>query len=714
MDSPLLVSHVSIAQNVANVRIHLDQPSAHRVDRCITGKFCEHLRWNINQGMCAEILRNSTFADYPFTARQFSPDGRLYMLADREVLRNRMQREASDAGWPEQEIDALGEGYFDGLAFWWVREGAREAVKVSPDVGPFGGRAQRVETSGAREGIAQWTALPLHRVRTFSYEITLRSPAASRCTLSVYLQGDELPLAEATFADVRGEWQTFRGMLAVPASAPADGLYKVALTLDAPGAVVIARLLLWPSDHRDGADPEVIDYLRESRLPLLRWPGGNFVSGYRWEDGIGPIEQRPTLPNPAWAGVEPNFFGTDEFMAFCRHVGCEPMICVNAGDGTPAEAARWVEYCNGSRETAMGALRAAHGHAEPYNIRRWEIGNELWGKWQICWTTPMGYADRYRRFAAAMRAVDPTIELFACGAPMWGGEWNEPLIAELGPEIQWFTDHVLVGGPVTADTEPLDVYRDCMGMPEVLGRQWSDLRQSMLAAGIADPRLAITELQLFVREILDAGEGQPVRLTYDNVINPGTLAEAFYDILLYHIAIRQAPFMGVFTHSATVNHGGGLRKERQRVYATPCHYAQTLFAAFHEATPLAVEVTSPVERAPIVLQHLRQAGEAPFDYPIIDALAALAEDGSLLVSIVHRGTGGPLQVAIDLGQFPAAGPATVYTLSAETPLAVNTLAQPRAVYPVTSEMRIEQAALTIEVRPFTLLQVRVPVDESHS
>src|SRR5206468_5093319 len=111
-----------------------------------------------------------------------------------------------------------------------------------------------------------------------------------------------------------------------------------------------------------------------------RWPGGNFVSTYHWEDGVGPLDSRPTKANFAWGALELNTFGTDEFISFCRAVGCEPMICVNAGSGTPEEAARWIEYCNGPATSPMGKLRAANGHPEPFHVKHWEVGNELWGK----------------------------------------------------------------------------------------------------------------------------------------------------------------------------------------------------------------------------------------------------------------------------------------------------------------------------------------------
>src|SRR5690606_13059468 len=119
-------------------------------------------------------------------------------------------------------------------------------------------------------------------------------------------------------------------------------------------------------------DPEVVQLLRDAKVSVLRFPGGNFASGYHWEDGVGPIERRPEKPNPAWAEWEPNHVGADEWLALCELIGAEPLICVNAGNGTPEEAANWVRYCNDPETTPWGQKRAANGHPAPYNVRLWE------------------------------------------------------------------------------------------------------------------------------------------------------------------------------------------------------------------------------------------------------------------------------------------------------------------------------------------------------
>ena len=691
----------------ATLRVVATERRANPIARFMTGKFCEHLGSNIYNGMSAQIVRNPTFADFPFWGGAISPDGRTMFQSEDQKIGDAIRHLCSRMSFSESQIAQLLESRKDGLAFWWLRVGSRAAVRVSADAGPYGGRAQRVEVRAAGEGIAQWMYLPLHRARKYEYEMVVRSPDLASLAIALSADGSKAG-AEAKVDGITRKWQTFRGTIEVGASEPADALYQLAIRARAAGQFVIERLVLSPVDHIGGADVDVVRLLKESGLPILRWPGGNFVSGYHWEDGVGAKEKRPTRPNWAWGGVEPNLFGTDEFIAFCRAVGCEPMICINAGDGTPEEAARWIEYCNGPRTTPMGARRALNGHPEPYNVRYWEVGNELWGSWQVHWTTSKGNVDRYREFSETMLAADKSITLYGCGAPvLWGKEWNDALITGNAGILQRTTDHPLIGGTVSPVTEPLDVYRSFMGVPEVLEGKWGELRKSMEQAGIKEPRLAITELQLFAHVGGRKEDDPPAKLTGRNLVNPGTQAEAMYDTLLYHTSIRLAPFVEMVTHSATVNHGGGLRKERERVYATPCHYAQTMFAAFADATPVVAQLDSPGERVAMVLPDVK--GTAPeVRYSTVATLAAVAKDGSLLISIVHRGTSDPVRVAIEVDGFKAADKADVTSLSADVPWAANTLETPEAIRPVESTVDVKGSKLAISVNPYTVMRVRIP------
>lgn len=132
-----------------------------------------------------------------------------------------------------------------------------------------------------------------------------------------------------------------------------------------------------------GYRTDVIDSIKELKVPVIRYPGGNFVATYQWQDGIGPRDQRPKRPELAWLGTESNQFGTDEFMEWCGIVNSEPFICLNMGTGTLVDALAWVEYCNGDKDTYWANMRRKNGHEEPYNVKYWALGNEVWGPWYV-------------------------------------------------------------------------------------------------------------------------------------------------------------------------------------------------------------------------------------------------------------------------------------------------------------------------------------------
>jgi alpha-L-arabinofuranosidase len=166
----------------------------------------------------------------------------------------------------------------------------------------------------------------------------------------------------------------------------------------------------------NGFRKDVLQEVRALSVPLIRYPGGNFVSGYRWLDGVGPKDKRPRKLDRAWNTLEPNQFGTNEFMAWCKAAGAEPLIGLNFGTGTPEDAAALVEYCNVREGTQWSDLRRAHGVPEPHNVRRWCLGNEMDGPWQIGHMTANEYGLKAADAARQMRYVDSSLQLIACGS----------------------------------------------------------------------------------------------------------------------------------------------------------------------------------------------------------------------------------------------------------------------------------------------------------
>src|ERR1700691_579447 len=166
----------------------------------------------------------------------------------------------------------------------------------------------------------------------------------------------------------------------------------------------------------NGFRKDVLDEIRQMGVPIIRYPGGNFVSGYNWLDGVGPKKDRLRTLDKAWDSIESNQFGTNGFMAWCKAVGTEPLMGLNLGTGTAEEAAALVEYCNVEKGTRWSELRRQHGIADPYKVQRWCLGNEMDGPWQIGHMSATEYGLKAADAARQMRYVDPSLKLIACGS----------------------------------------------------------------------------------------------------------------------------------------------------------------------------------------------------------------------------------------------------------------------------------------------------------
>ena len=200
-----------------------------------------------------------------------------------------------------------------------------------------------------------------------------------------------------------------------------------------------------PEADADGFRRDVAALVRELNMPLTRYPGGNFASGYNWKDGVGPVEQRPVRPEYAWQAVEPNLVGIDEFVRWCRLAGTEPLYTVNLCTNTPKAAQELVEYCNCPGGTWWSDFRRRNGAEAPHNIRRWCLGNEVDGEWQIGHMTAMEYGRVAHEAAKMMRMADPDIELCACGStnnlmPTFGS-WDLEVLRHVFDDVDYLSVH---------------------------------------------------------------------------------------------------------------------------------------------------------------------------------------------------------------------------------------------------------------------------------
>jgi alpha-L-arabinofuranosidase len=199
----------------------------------------------------------------------------------------------------------------------------------------------------------------------------------------------------------------------------------------------------------NGLRKDVIDEIRQLGVPIVRYPGGNFVSGYNWLDGVGPKQDRPRVLDKAWNALNTNQFGTDEFMAWCKAVGTTPLMGLNLGTGTPEQAAALVEYCNVEKGTKWSDLRRQHGFAEPYKVKNWCLGNEMDGPWQIGHMTATEYGLKAQDAARQMRYVDPSLQLIACGSsgpfmPTYL-EWDREVLEQCYDYVDGLSLHRYVG-----------------------------------------------------------------------------------------------------------------------------------------------------------------------------------------------------------------------------------------------------------------------------
>ncbi|MEW6237806.1 MAG: alpha-L-arabinofuranosidase C-terminal domain-containing protein [Candidatus Omnitrophota bacterium] len=319
----------------------------------------------------------------------------------------------------------------------WKAVGAKAAVTMRKDKSYVGEHTPWVELAGPNEarGIVQ-KGLGLKKGMDYDGRIVL-SGSSSAAPVRVSLIWGPEPWDRQTIAiDQLAEAYTTSSLHFTAKADAADG--QLEIVSEGTGVLRIGTASLMPTDNVLGMRADTLKLLKELNAPIYRWPGGNFVSGYDWRDGVGERDQRPPRENLAWKGVEPNDFGLDEFIVFCREIGTEPLIVVNSGLGKVQNAVDELLYANGDAETPMGKLRAQNGSEEPYNVHWWGIGNEMYGDWQLGHMPLEDYVKKHNRFADEMRSADPSIQLIAVGA---AGKWSETMLKECADRMDLISEH---------------------------------------------------------------------------------------------------------------------------------------------------------------------------------------------------------------------------------------------------------------------------------
>ncbi|MBO0774840.1 MAG: alpha-N-arabinofuranosidase [Actinobacteria bacterium] len=400
-----------------------------------------------------------------------------------------------------------------------------------------------------------------------------------------------------------------------------------------------------------GFRKDVLALLRDLRVGVLRWPGGNFVSNYHWQDGIGPADARPRRADVAWGGEESNRFGTGEFLAYCAELGAEPYICLNMGTGTLAEALAWVEYCNGSRDTEWARRRRENGHAEPYRVRYWGLGNEMYGDWQVGALSAEEYVREATRWARAIKMLDPDALLVSCGMNGWN-DWDRIVIDGLAPLVDLHSVHIYTGS---------DDY-------------WTNVLQPHQAERAIRCARALIERAAYAKKVT-----RPPRLAYDewNVwfrTDDGTLEErySFPDALAVatylNIFIRNCDWVRMANLAQLVNAIAPVVTIPDTAAAQPIYYPVLLHAQAALDVAVDVHAEGPTV-SPLPARHHsrwphRVADLGPFG--LVDAAATVSQDRRrLALTLVNRNPDQPETAEIVLRDRVFTGTVSVRALTAE-------------------------------------------------
>jgi alpha-N-arabinofuranosidase len=294
----------------------------------------------------------------------------------------------------------------------WTPLGPEAAVTMDDANAYVGDHSPVVTLTGSSPRGLQQTGIALVKDKTYTGRIVIAGDAGARVTVDL-IWGAGAGDRQSITIPVGRDWATVPLKFTARANTTEA---RVEISGTGTGTFRVGAISLMPSDNIKGFRADTIAMLKDLNSGFYRLPGGNFVSGHDWRDAIGDHDKRPTIMDPAWHTPQPNDVGTDELMTLCDLLGVEPYLCVDTGYGSAREGAQLVEYVNGAASTPMGAMRAANGHPEPYKVKYWNVGNEMYGYWQMGYMAPEHYMIKHNLFAKAMRKVDPTITIIAVGA----------------------------------------------------------------------------------------------------------------------------------------------------------------------------------------------------------------------------------------------------------------------------------------------------------
>ncbi len=630
-----LSAQITVEQPIpqlATVHVDASRSAGPEIPRTIFGSFLEPIGNSTYNGLWAELLQNPSLEAGLWDAMHV----RQMLEEDPELAR----ASQLDLPLPWQPL-AINEGnryeirYGDAANSW-------QYVRI------FG-------VPGEPTGIRQEVYLPVQRTLEYRGSLYARHVSGpTRLTVSIRARNSRDVLASAHIEASSDAWMKYLFQLQIPANAlhrldPADFVVQ----LEGDEEVDVDELSLMPADALDGLDPDEVAMAKALETPLVRF-GGNFTSGYHWKDGIGPEDKRISMRNMAWGIPEYNTFGTDEFLHFCSLIGAQPQIALNLGSGTPEEAAGWVRYVD------------AHWSRHSGNL--WELGNELWGDWNLGYPTLGQLAARTLAFSRAVRAVDPDARLIATGAdPDDFTEWNAAQLSNPAGTFDYLSTHFVVTNTATetrnasADFIAAAAFALPVGLGRKIEQEQNQINQFPAFANKA--HVAFTEWLFIGRR-----PGTPNYTNLGGAINTG----GFLNMIMRQSAIVPISDMTGIMEFA------GIWKKRSQIFAAPGYYVLRMYSTAHATRPVAVETQSGSYSVQHGVTRLPDISGVPY----LDVVAALNDSGSALTLFcVNRSLDTDIPAEIHIDGFAAGSIADVQTLAGSSIDDANDEDDPEHVIP---------------------------------
>jgi len=450
-----------------------------------------------------------------------------------------------------------------------------------------------------------------------------------------------------------------------------------------------------PLSDKNGFRTDVVEALRELKVPIVRWPGGCFASAYHWRDGVGRNRQ-PSF-DKAWGVEDPNTFGTDEFVKWCRLIGAEPYICTNAGTGSPEEMSDWVEYCNLSEKGNNARMRRSNGIAEPHNVRYWSIGNENYLGGEIGAKTVEEWAPLVRESAKMMRAVDSDLKILA--AATVSGNWTPPMLKAAGKYLDYISIHGYWDRLWQRGTHPSD-YLHCMAYCDAPEKQIIQAVDLLNQNGFGD-RIKIAFDEWNLRGWHHPGfpgggadQVEEIRERDENDLNETyTMADAVFSASFLNACLRQAKFVHMACMAPVVNVRGPLFVHPKGIVRRTTFHVLRMYSDLLHPNVVDCKLASDI------LQIDQSA------VPALDAVVTCTSDQKrVAIAAINRHPNTPMRIKLNLPNIAAGGIKTITSISGDSPDAFNDIENPSRVVPKTFSLTTNPGTFELPPHSVSILQ----------